>query len=283
MECAKEYYSTYPTIVNNIPKDANKYSNDPIDFARVDNSLAASQRAIGESSNLAQIALSYSYNFDDPFISDAVCMLSVLAQCSIDNAKRKSDIDIMEEINIIKQKLDIKKNGYPQFWLMIRRGFDKDKINPELQCPMNYIYNLKLKSYKPATSTVPIKDFFVSYSNDNIKKTSRKVEKLIERYSLELLFEREFDNPSDDGYFILRDDFDKLIEEIRSIYISKNYLPMMSALIDRAFKISNSDSECDTDSIVSKTCHNRTILLKTLYEVNQDAFLQCFKSQDRPK
>ena len=79
VECAKEYYGTYPTIVNNIPKDTNRYTNSPIDFAWVDNNLAASQRAIGESSNLAQIALSYSYNFDDPFISNAVCILSVLA------------------------------------------------------------------------------------------------------------------------------------------------------------------------------------------------------------
>ena len=48
-------------------------------FARVDNNLAAAQMAIGESSNLAQLALTYTYNFDDQKYIDYVCILSVLA------------------------------------------------------------------------------------------------------------------------------------------------------------------------------------------------------------
>lgn len=76
---AKYCYENYPTIVNNIPKDANHYDNTPEDFALIDNNLANSQLLIGSSSNLAALSLTYSYNFKDQKFQDYVCILSVLA------------------------------------------------------------------------------------------------------------------------------------------------------------------------------------------------------------
>ena len=76
---ARMCYLNYPTIVNNIPKDKNKYNNTMEDFAFMDNILSQSQTDIGESSNLAQIAQSYACNFDDPKYQDYVCILSVVA------------------------------------------------------------------------------------------------------------------------------------------------------------------------------------------------------------
>ena len=91
---AKYCYNNYPTIVNNIPKEKQLYHSTMLDFAMMDNSLAQAQMAIGESSNLAQLALTYTYNFEDKKYEDYVCILSVLAQAAIDNAKRRYDIDI---------------------------------------------------------------------------------------------------------------------------------------------------------------------------------------------
>ena len=79
VEYAKYCYANYPTIVNNIPKEKNKYTNTLENFAIIDNNLMAAQLAIGESSNLAQICLTYTYNFDDKKYQDYVCILSVLA------------------------------------------------------------------------------------------------------------------------------------------------------------------------------------------------------------
>ena len=76
---AKYCIKHYPTIVNNIPKEKNTYTNSLGDFAKIDNKLAASQMSIGSSSNLAQIALSYSYTFSNQKYKDYVCILSVLA------------------------------------------------------------------------------------------------------------------------------------------------------------------------------------------------------------
>ena len=95
-------------------------------YAEIDNNLAASQSAIGESSNLAQLALTYSYSFpDEQKYKDYVCILSVLAQVAIDSAKRSFDIDINKEIDRIKKDMNIKEHKYPKFWILIRRDFNK--------------------------------------------------------------------------------------------------------------------------------------------------------------
>ena len=80
VEHARYCMQNYPTIVNNIPKEKNHYSNTPEDKALVDNKIAAGNMAIGESSNLAQLCLSYSYSFEDneKYLNYA-CILSVLA------------------------------------------------------------------------------------------------------------------------------------------------------------------------------------------------------------
>ena len=119
----------YPTIVNNIPKDKNIYTNSLDDFARVDNLLSASQTDIGESSNLAQIAQTYSYTFSDPRYDDYCAILSVVAQAAIDSSKRRFDIDIPSEIKRIKKQMDVQTNKYPLFWSVIRSGFNKNNIN----------------------------------------------------------------------------------------------------------------------------------------------------------
>lgn len=88
---AKYCYKNYPTIVNNISKEKNRYNNTPEDFALIDNRLAKAQAAIGESSNLAQIALTYTYNFEDKKYNDAVCILSVLALIELGQLGRNVD------------------------------------------------------------------------------------------------------------------------------------------------------------------------------------------------
>ena len=72
-------YLNYPTIVNNIPKEKNKYTNTLLNYAKIDNNLSESQLAIGESSNLAFISSVYSYTFNKPEYDDIVCILAVVA------------------------------------------------------------------------------------------------------------------------------------------------------------------------------------------------------------
>lgn len=274
VEHARKCYINYPTIVNNIPKDSNNYDNTMDDYAKIDNNLAGSQRDIGESSNVAQIAQTYACNFNDTKYADYVCILSVLAQCAIDNAKRRFDIDLSDEIRRIKNNMDIKENLYPNFWRLIRPDTRLDKINGDLHCPMNYLYDLELNKFRHETTTLPMSYFFKKFELEKNRKTCRRVEDLISAFSLQLEKSRDDD---EEGYLLLRSDFDDLIKSIHTTYISKNYLGLMSWLIDRAFVISP-DVKRNQREIRSKLRMNKSILIKALYQTNSANLLKCFSN-----
>lgn len=249
-------------------------------YALIDTNLAKSQNAIGESSNIAQLAQTYASSFGDKKYRDAVCVLSVLAQVAIDNAKRAFDVDINEEIKLLKQSLDIENNQYPIFWKLIKdkklskqgKKFDYKKINRDLICPMNYMSNIKIHSYKPNFKVLPMDYFFDKQENpkDGRRRTCRKVEELIAKYSLMIM-----DIEQKEDFILARDDFEQLIDDIRQVYISNNYLDLVSWLIDRAFCITT-DAKRHSYQVNSNTSKNKSLLLKTLYDINPKAVIKCF-------
>lgn len=196
-------------------------------------------------------------------------------QVAIDNAKRRFDIDLTREIDLIKKDMDIKTNGYPAFWGIVKKGFNKQRVNSELICPMNYVFDIKTKDTRKRIGTLPMSEFFVKHEMDEHRRKCKKVEELIQKYSLELFNYNTDDDCDDEKYLLLRQDFDNLISDIQSTYISKNYLGLMSWLINRAFSIGAGVRRND-DSIMSTINTNKAILLKTLYTVNPDALLKCF-------
>ena len=185
MERAKYCHNNYPTIVNNIPKETNHYDNTLHNLAVIDNKLAASQRDIGESTNVAQICLSYWYTTNNDEYELYTSILSVICQASIDGTKRTFDINIPGEIKRIKDEVNIKKNGYPAFWRDIRSDLNKNLVNYNLICPMNSVHNLTVGKANYKLDTIPINDLFVNHENEIPQKKSKKIENLIETYSLE--------------------------------------------------------------------------------------------------
>lgn len=275
---AKYCYQVYPTIVNNIPKSKKSYDSSPADFAEMDNLLSASQRNIGESSNLAQVCLTYTFNYADQKYKDYACILAVLAQASIDSCKRSFSIDITNEIKRIRADIGIKDNKYPPFWQQIRKGFPINRINFKLDSPMCRLYKMEFESYKPTTETIPTADFFKKFPLDLNRKTSRNVEELIQKFQLELLESRiDKDECTTDieSYLLLREDFDQLVDEIRRVALPSKYIGLFSWLLDRAF-IMTPQMEQQTAGLKSKLNKNRAILLRVLYEVNPEALLKCF-------
>ena len=258
VEYAKYCYANYPTIVNNIPKESKRYELSMDSYSDIDVNLADAQMAIGESSNLAQLCLSYTYNFDDQKYKDYVCILSVVAQIAIDSAKRRFAIDISSEIERIKKDINVKANGYPAFWSIIRKGFNPKSININLKCPMNSLYNLK----------------FQKFPLNKARKISKRVEELINKYSFELYNYNSVED-RDETFLLLRSNFDQMIRDIRGIYISNTYVGLFSWLIDRAFTISSGNKK-NVGTMKSTINKNKSLLLKTLYEVNPDNLLKCF-------
>lgn len=282
---AKECYMKFPTIVNNIPKDKNCYTNKLTDYAVVDNKLACSQRAIGESSNLCQLALTYTFNTEETLYQDAVCILSVLAQAAIDNAKRTTLCDIPSEIKRLKKAINIDENLYPEFWQLIRPDFNTVRkvkgstvhmINRDLDCPMNRLFRYKTpRPIRSDEATLPISHFYNHYEIRTDRKRSKKVEELIQKYSIDLYKYNVEEANNEEEYLLLRDDFEEMIEDIRQVYISNNYLPLISWLVNRAFAITPNiqGKQYEMRSTLNK---NRPLLLKTLYEVSPRQLLQVF-------
>ena len=242
------------------------------DFAKVDNILAMSQTDIGESSNLAQIAQTYDCTFNDEKYADYVCILSVVAQIAIDNSKRKFDIDVTSEIKRIKEDMNITENKYPEFWKMIKHGFNRKNINKELHCPMNALCDIEIIKFRNPYSTLPMSHFFIKHKLEKDRKQCKKVEELIEKYSLEVFL---YNTQVTNDYLLLRSDFNELVNDIKKVYISSTYTGLISWLIDRAFVISPS---VNSNSNILKTTinTNKSLLLKVLYEINPKCFFECF-------
>ena len=284
-------YENYPTIVNNIPKEKNVYGSSLLEFAKVDNKLASAQLAIGESSNLAQLILSYSYNYMDQKYKDYVCILAVLAQCAIDNAKRAFDVDIPAEIKRIKSDVNIKENKYPEFWKIIkpsfkpvvvrtRRGEDGEpykykeyKINRALSCPMNYLSQVKIAEFHSDLPTLPVSEYFVKYQMDDRKK-SKKIEKMIQDYAIDFSNFVISEESSIQDLFLLRKDFDNLVCDIQGMVMPSKYVGLMSWLVNRAFICTpQTTNNHKIDTLLDK---NKARLLKVLYTVNPEALLKVF-------
>lgn len=245
------------------------------DFAKVDNTLACSQRAIGESSNVAQICLTYTYNFDDPKYAAYADILAVIAQICIDSAKKSYDLDLTEEIRRIKNDIGVEDIGYPKFWSMIRSDFNNNRINDDLICPMNYLYDITFRRFRRKKPVIEIKEFLIKHEMKTDRRKSKKVEDMIEKYALELYKYRVDEDDIEENILVLREDFDEMIETIRSMYISKEYAGLMSWLLYRGLVIG------DTNRSTSKLYKNRSVLLATLYAVNPQVFLSCFKKIEK--
>lgn len=273
VERARYCQINYATIVNNIPKEKNSYDNTLHNLAVIDNKLAASQRDIGESTNVAQICLSYWHTTGDEKYGAYADALAVLCQCSIDGTKRTFSVTVSDEVKRIKTEIDIKKNGYPAFWRDIRRDCNKNLINYNLQCPMNKVHSLTVGKANYKNDTIPIKEFFVSYENEESQKKSKAIEKLIEDYSLEIYKSKDID---DTDYLLLRSDYDDLIESIRKVTMPNKYIGLMSWLINRCFMITP-NMVSNKNKILTKLHKNRPLLLKVLYDLNPKMFLKCFK------
>lgn len=199
----------------------------------------------------------------------------MLAQVAIDSAKRQFDIDIMEEIRLIRSAMDITKYKYPKFWASIKPGFSRSHINNKLICPMNYLYDLKSDKIRSTEETLPMSYFFVRYPLEKDKQACKKVEELISKYSWDLYSTQKDTDEAYEDYILLRKDFDKMIEDIRKTYISNNYIGLISWLLDRAFKITPR-VQANSDELNSTIDKNKSVLLKILYQINPKAILRCF-------
>ena len=302
VQSAKIAYQKYPTIVNKLKESGLTYKNNLKEYARMDNKFAKSRIGIGESSNLAQLAMTYYWTEPTKELYDNFVILSVLAQVIIDGCKREYEVDALDEIkrikrmdcmnryreyvdedgNTKKQKIDFPefmrytrtisytKNGKELERSEIDQQVDKlnNRISSYYICPMNAL-QIVLNEINPNSqrNAIPVKEFIVKVSGKANQKQMDKITSYAKE--LELLSK---DNMSDDDIIAYTQRFDEILKDLRKMKIKNP--KTMSRLIEIALNTTNMGRSKE----YSRYTRN---LLNLLYNMDKNAFLQNFRKKVR--
>ncbi len=281
---AEEAYLKYPTIINGIEKCNSEYKKDMKSYAEMDSKISSSQYAIGEASNIAQLALSYYYDGGgkDKELEDVTIICSVLAQAAIDSAKRMFDINVNKELARLKglacmQPEDGRK--YPVFYSKVqeqkmkgkkkKNAVDKSKIRA-FNCPMEILADIveegvidlrKHKELMPYTCSLNmVFQYKADKSNDS--KQYKKVVSIVQEYDREV---HKLDRSKGDYSKSVENLFENCMIKLKNLTINKS---TMSSLIAYAF---------------AKNGDVRDRLLTVLYDYDKGhkKFLSCFKKSEK--
>lgn len=296
-------YKEYPTIVNQLKESNITYKNTKISYAEMDNKFAKSRMSIGESSNLAQLAMTYYWtNTDDKNLYDNFVILSVLAQVAIDSCKREYEVDPILEIERIKEmncmkltkeviidgevkkiKCDLPKfmkytkeikytkNGKEVPYEEVKEKKDKidKRINDELDCPMNWLQDVLDKIQMSDNSNcTPTEDFFIKMNGRGHDRQMSKIRKIIEEYDIYVKMNVKYN--TDVAYENIIKKTNDVLFQLRKLKIGN--IITINRLIETSLGI---DKNLGGKPKINTTkCTTR--ILNMLYKMNSDRFLLNF-------
>ncbi len=280
---AEEAYLKYPTIINDIGLKGNsEYKKDMESYAEMDSKISSSQYAIGEASNMAQLALSYYYDGGSKSkeLEDVFIICSVLAQVAIDSAKRVFDINVNSELLRLSnltcmQPEDGKK--YPVFYAKVqeqkmkgkkkKKAIEESKMS-EFNCSMEILSDIieenviDLRKYRELIPYTCNLNTVFKYKTDRSRdsKQYKKVISIVQEYDRET---KRLDMSKSDYSKNVDNLFDNCMIKLRNLTINKS---TMYSLIAYAFA-NNGDV--------------RDRILTVLYDKDPKKFLSCFKKTEK--
>ena len=257
---AKECYNKFLTVVNDIPLAGNtSYVYSMKDIARLDIHCQSTQRNIGVSSNISQIALSHWHNNPNDELQKIIVEMAVICQCIIDSSKRVFDVDTDEEIKKCKKQLP---QGIPTFFKEVA-GKEKNLIS--LNCPKDFLQTIVQKDLpkvrkKEVKELVSFKVKLPSYRKCNYKQVDRLIA-LCERHVKRVDYLRlNYDREDYHRLLVLEDE--KFRTDIQKVRIKDNEtinVAVKRILSDESYK------------------RLRRVVLKSLFELNRERFLAQFE------
>lgn len=169
-DLARKAYTEYPTIINGVDEDGtNNYHFTLEDYAEMDNMIADTQEAIGTSTDTAQLALSYYYDrgMENRELENCFIILSVIGQISIDLAKKCFAVDVVKEINRIRNLPCMRRKEIPQFFADNKKSRNnknfEGKIVVSMDCPMDIMADIiekRVLKYAGRESHLPLRNFW---------------------------------------------------------------------------------------------------------------------------
>jgi hypothetical protein len=301
VEAARIAYRDFPTVVNKVGESSLSYGNSMSEYARMDSFMQNAQKAIGGSSDTAQLSQSYYWSKIANNEKDDDCqqyyentvILAVAAQLAIDGCKRLFEVDVNSDILRIRSQPCMKKQkDYPNFmkWTheipFTKNGkerphseIEKDKnrikrrIDPEIICPMNWLQDCldKIQGAEKK-AVIDTKEFFINMPGKAISNQMSKIRKIVEEYDA---YTRHIMGIIDeeDSYELLVSKTEETINAIRKYKLSQI---TMNRLIGSVLGIDMGVKKQYKYKEVSKYTIK---MLNMMYRVNKDYFMKCFISQ----
>ena len=168
-DLARKAYVEYPTIINKVDEvGTSNYHFTLEDYARMDNQISDTQSSIGTSTDTAQLALSYYYdgNMKDKELEEQFIILSVIGQICIDLAKKTFDIDVVREIQRIKNLPCMNRKDVPEFFAKTKKSRNnkdfKGKKIRSMNCPMDIMADIikhDIIPYANREKQIPLEEF----------------------------------------------------------------------------------------------------------------------------
>ena len=296
---AKVAYEQYPTVVNEIPESGLTYDKTMSEYARMDSAMQGAQKAIGGSSDTAQLQQSYYWSKlahgendeeTEQYYQNTI-ILAVLAQVQIDGCKRVFDVDANEEIARIRSQPCMNKDqDYPKFIQYTKEipmtknnkerpqsDIRKDKqrirkrIDSSIVCPMNWMEEALDKIQGSSKSdTIPTGDYFIWMKGHGESRRIGKARALIQEY--DLWVKNNYQNFQEEEYYwLLTFKTQEILENLRQLNLSQvsiNHMIAACLEVDD-YHINTRYKQKDAPKYIRKT-------LNFLYKVNREAFLSSF-------
>lgn len=302
VEAAKVAYRDYPTVVNEVPESGITYDNNLAEYARMDSQMQQAQKAIGGSSDTAQLCQSYYWDkiakneIDDDsnqYYENTV-ILAVCAQLAIDGCKKVFAVDVNNDIQRIRQQSCMQKEkDYPKFmkWTheiqITKNGkqrpqddIKKEKnklsrrIDPDIICPMNWLIECldKIQGVSYKNDIEETYNYLVKQKKRANQNQLSKIRKLVEEYDSYVKYCMGF---VDEEMRMIKysEKTDEVLEQLRSMSIGKD---TMIRLITTSLGYVGSVNH--GLEYKNATKYSRK-MLTLLYRYDKEKFLSCFKTE----
>lgn len=303
VEAARIAYRDYPTVVNEVPESGMSYDNTMAEYARMDSAMQSAQKAIGGSSDSAQLSQSYYWtkvaNGEDDEekqqLYENTVILAVCAQLAIDGCKKVFAVNVNDDIDRIRrQPCMSKKKDYPKFmkWThkipVTKNGKERPyeeikqdkkkvlkRIDYDLVCPMNWLQDCLDKIQGAQRSEfVDTKDFFINLPGKADNRQMSKIRKIVEDYDgyTKRLMGFLFDSSNADEIIdLLLAKTEEVYQKLHGMTISRL---TMNRLIGSVLGVDKGVNNSYKYKITSKYMRK---MMNLLYNTNREYFLNCFK------
>lgn len=305
----KRCVDNYPTIVNELKESGITYNNTKADYAKMDSTFAKSQMGIGESSNIAQLAITYAWTEINSVrpdgdrilaLEEVSTIMAVIAQVLIDSCKRLYEVDGMAEVKRIAklpcmQMVEpdpfdpehICRKDFPEFFNYVRTvpvmKYGKPRPTNDIRCDqarirsrVNYRLICPMNIVCHALDEVPdaprtdTEDIKDYFIKIPGRVNNRQVSKIA--LLADELRKYIFVNVDNDIYTnLVRERINDIVDRLQRMKIQN--VATINRLIEIALKISDGRT---TRYNTEEVRQNGRLILMLLYKANPKKFLQSF-------